>query len=302
MGEVIFFENAHAFLDNSSFGIVYKGIEYPTIWHAFESYNLSENAKFELIEKPIQELDIYVHPHRSSITRKPLMLELLKIKFGLQTTTGNKVNQQMMLMKKLLATGIAPLHYGNYHCDTVWGECHCKDHVRTGSSCFGQNFLGEYLTKIRREWRSYIEEINDIPALCDCGKPSATYILYTAEQAPTMPRLLPACENCRDGMMDYAAALSIDGTAILYDLNLELSKPVNNIILLDSGITLPCPKCKNSISKFAYWCPKCGERTVEGFRIMGSMMGEQWPKTEAFSCPVKQSTNERQYKTKVIQC
>lgn len=132
------FDNEFAFLSNFySSPIVYEGIEYPTVEHAFQA---AKTFDFDQ-RKLIAAADTPGRAKRLGRTvslrsdweqvKDGIMEELVRLKF--QSSTS--------LCLQLRSTGEKELIEGNWWNDTYWGVC----------NGVGRNQLGKTLMKIREE-------------------------------------------------------------------------------------------------------------------------------------------------------
>jgi ribA/ribD-fused uncharacterized protein len=123
--------------------ILYEGILYPTVEHAFQAAKTQDKQ----VRQQIADKDTPGKAKRAGgkrgilkdfdqavwDTQKVQVMEtLLRLKF-----------QDQLLREKLLATGDTPIQEGNNWNDTYWGVS-----LKTGK---GQNMLGKLLEKIRQE-------------------------------------------------------------------------------------------------------------------------------------------------------
>jgi ribA/ribD-fused uncharacterized protein len=123
--------------------ILYEGILYPTVEHAFQAAKTQDKQ----VRQQIADKDTPGKAKRAGgkrgilkdfdqaawDTQKVQVMEtLLRLKF-----------QDQSLREKLLATGDTPIQEGNNWNDTYWGVS-----LKTGK---GQNMLGKLLEKIRHE-------------------------------------------------------------------------------------------------------------------------------------------------------
>ena len=134
------FENEFAFLSNFySCIIVYEGIYYPTVEHAFQA---AKTLDFE------QRKTIAAAPTPGQAKRLGRKVDLRsdweEIKDGvMEELVRRKFNSSFILKTMLLATGDRELIEGNWWNDTYWGVC----------KGVGRNQLGKTLMKIREELR-----------------------------------------------------------------------------------------------------------------------------------------------------
>ncbi len=132
------FTEEYKFLSNFyPCGIVYEGIKYPSVEHAFQAlktFNIEKRKEIALTKKPGLAKKM---GHRIKLradweeVKLNLMEELIRIKF----------KDHEKLKEALLKTGDLELIEGNYWGDTFWG-------IYEGR---GKNYLGKILMKIRSE-------------------------------------------------------------------------------------------------------------------------------------------------------
>lgn len=130
--------NAYSFLSNFySSPIVWEGIEYPTVEHAYQaSKTHDQTLRRRISEKKYPGAAkamggaLPIRPDWDRV-RIPIMRQLLSLKFDPERHPG--------LCKMLVGTGTRELIHGNYWGDTFWGVCLEK----------GQNQLGLLLMEIR---------------------------------------------------------------------------------------------------------------------------------------------------------
>lgn len=136
------FEGKYYFLSNfSQSTIVYEGITYPTVEHAFQAAKSKSNlVRQEIAGAPTPSRA--KHLGRSVRLRSDwedvkyqVMENCLRAKFAIPE-----------LKEMLLATGDEELIEGTWWHDQCWGVCYCDQHKGEG-----QNHLGKLLMKIREE-------------------------------------------------------------------------------------------------------------------------------------------------------
>lgn len=138
------FDGEYRFLSNfANSKIVYEGIEYPTVEHAFQAaktLNMNQRKEIAALKTPGEAKRA---GRREVILRKDwekvkdgIMYDLLKLKF-----------ENPVLRKKLIATGNELLEEGTTWHDNYWGNCYC-DRCKNIS---GKNMLGILLMKVRSE-------------------------------------------------------------------------------------------------------------------------------------------------------
>ena len=143
------FNGEYAFLSNFyESKIVYKGITFPTVEHAFQaakSLSEEEQAAISIAKTPsiAKRLGrkVLLRPDWEEIKEK-VMYECVKEKF-----------KNPVLRIKLLNTYPAELIEGNVWHDNYWGNCSCEK----CKNIEGKNNLGKILMKVRNE---IIEEAN----------------------------------------------------------------------------------------------------------------------------------------------
>lgn len=136
------FRGEYAFLSNFYLSpIVYAGLTWPTVEHAFQaakSLSVSEREGIRACRTPAEAKWMGRHVALRSdwaTIRVSVMEHFLRLKFA----PGSD------LAKRLIATGNARIvEYNTWH-DNIWGQCTCSRH----KDLPGSNFLGELLMKIR---------------------------------------------------------------------------------------------------------------------------------------------------------
>ena len=136
------FEGDYHFLSNFyPSPITYKGLDYPTVEHAFQAQKTgSWRKRFEIRAAPspgVAKRIGHNMPLRKDWERvkEVVMLDLLRLKF-----------QNRALGVKLILTGNVQLIEGNWWGDRYWGVCEGE----------GENRLGVLLMWVRRELRNRI--------------------------------------------------------------------------------------------------------------------------------------------------
>lgn len=141
------FSDTYAFLSNFfSSSIVYEGIEYPTVEHAFQAAK-TLSVELRLLISKLPAPGQAKRVGRSLLLRSDwntirvsVMSELVALKF-----------QAPELRCKLLVTGDEELVEGNYWQDTFWGVCNGK----------GENHLGKILMETRARIRMEVNNATD---------------------------------------------------------------------------------------------------------------------------------------------
>lgn len=144
------FDNEFAFLSNFySSPIVYEGIEYPTVEHAFQA---AKTFDFDQ-RKLIAAADTPGKAKRMGRTVS-LRSDWEQVKDGImEELVRRKFQSSTSLCLQLWSTGDKELIEGNTWNDTYWGVC----------NGVGRNQLGKTLMKIREElkakaWLEYLLE------------------------------------------------------------------------------------------------------------------------------------------------
>lgn len=117
--------------------IVYQGVTYKSVEHAYQSLKVDDpvlankiaNSSTPNQAKKLAQAPVQRRPNWEQ-TKVSVMKDLLRIKFS-----------DPVLRAKLLATGDAELVEGNTWGDTFWGVCRG----------IGQNHLGKLLMEVRAE-------------------------------------------------------------------------------------------------------------------------------------------------------
>ena len=139
------FTNEYGFLSNFyESKIVYEGIEYPTVEHAFQAAKTFDKKEREYIAS-LKTPSLAKRAGRRVELRRDweeikedVMLECLRLKFAIPE-----------LRKKLLATNDTWLMEGNTWHDNYWGNCTCDK----CKSIVGKNRLGHLLSVLRKAIR-----------------------------------------------------------------------------------------------------------------------------------------------------
>src|SRR5216683_5658833 len=185
-----FFQTAYTWLNNGyPTAIRVNEIIYPNAWAAYLSEKTSNpEIKMDLSNSDDKTLPVVAHrigEPLKGFEPSQIMAKILRIKFGL-TLAGDNIAEKMILAKKLVSTDLDKLEFGNYGCETYWGKCYCSRHKKfvEGSHVpTGLNELGTVLMAIRDEWRTYIEETNEISINCiNCNDDAEHYYLYMQNQ------------------------------------------------------------------------------------------------------------------------
>ncbi|MFM7184457.1 MAG: NADAR family protein [Planctomycetota bacterium] len=142
------FRNQYAFLSNFfPSPVVWEGIEYPTVEHAFQAAKtLRPEIRRAIAATPTPSKakraggprGIVVDFDQAAWDRKKIDV--------MQTLVRLKFRQNPELASRLLATGSRRLQEGNTWNDVFWGVC-----LKTGQ---GQNELGRILEMVRDELRA----------------------------------------------------------------------------------------------------------------------------------------------------
>jgi|SRR3989344_5420216 len=139
---IITFRGKHGFLSNfAACKILYNGIEYPTVEHAYQAVkSLDVNIRKYVANLPTP-VDAKKYAHKMQVRddwpeiKASVMYQLLKLKFS-----------QEIFKNKLLSTKNEIIVEGNTWHDTFWGCCYCEKHTEKG-----ENKLGKLLMQIRKE-------------------------------------------------------------------------------------------------------------------------------------------------------
>lgn len=187
------FHNQYEFLaPRYRIKIPYEGIEYPSLYHAFEASKTdNDNIRKQIAAAPLGMLK-----EASPITSTKwgwhgptILKDLLFLKFGV-TSIGD-ADERMILQKKLVGTGFARLIWGNTEHDNYYGYCNCKKEPCLSST--PKNVLGYALEATRKIIRERLESLNNIYQKCECGKDATKRILWSSWW---IPKLTPSCEGC----------------------------------------------------------------------------------------------------------
>ncbi|XP_034249515.1 riboflavin biosynthesis protein VVA0006-like isoform X2 [Thrips palmi] len=145
--EITSFRGDYNFLSNFFHSpIVYDGLEFPTVEHAFQAAKcLDQASKLKLLNCNSPTIakrvgrKVSLRPDWERV-KMDIMHDILALKFAPNSQLGNL----------LLATGNAELIEGNAWHDNVWGSCVCPKHKNSP----GQNKLGKLIMGVRDELRS----------------------------------------------------------------------------------------------------------------------------------------------------
>ncbi len=132
------FQGAYRFLSNfTKVPIVFEGILYPSVEHAYVAAKSTDVNMRELIAKIEKPGEVKRFGRKLAlradweVVKLGIMEDLVRQKF-----TNNET-----LKKLLLNTGSQDIEEGNYWNDTFWGVCRGK----------GENHLGKIIMKVRDE-------------------------------------------------------------------------------------------------------------------------------------------------------
>jgi hypothetical protein len=132
------FQDEYRFLSNFYYSkILYEGIEYPSVEHAFQAAKTLDKELRLFMSKMKSCNDVKGYGRKVDLredweqVKLQVMYDLVKIKF----TSNNYLKQ------KLIETENEELIEGNYWNDFYWGICNGK----------GENHLGKILMKVRKE-------------------------------------------------------------------------------------------------------------------------------------------------------
>lgn len=137
------FQGKYYFLSNfSQSTIVYEGITYPTVEHAFQAAKSTS-------DKVRQEIAAAPTPNRAKHLGRCVQLraDWEDVKYQVMEDCLRAKFAIPELKEMLLATGDTELIEGNWWQDNTWGVCYCKN----CQGKIGQNHLGKLLMKIREE-------------------------------------------------------------------------------------------------------------------------------------------------------
>lgn len=139
MEKIDSFNGEYYFLSNYYHSpIVFEGIHYPTVEHAFQAAKTLNNNKRLEIARMRTPGD--AKKAGRTVSLRP---DWEKIKFDVMKKCVASKFEDYNLRNKLLATGDAELIEGNWWNDTTWGVC----------NGVGQNHLGKILMEVRDEIR-----------------------------------------------------------------------------------------------------------------------------------------------------
>lgn len=139
MEKIDSFNGEYYFLSNYYHSpIVFEGIHYPTVEHAFQAAKTLNNNKRLEIARMRTPGD--AKKAGRTVSLRP---DWEKIKFDVMKKCVTSKFEDYNLRNKLLATGDAELIEGNWWNDTTWGVC----------NGVGQNHLGKILMEVRDEIR-----------------------------------------------------------------------------------------------------------------------------------------------------
>lgn len=147
MKNIELFQREYFFLSNFYYcNIEYNFQMYPSAEHLFQALktlNADEREKIRLAEKPGQakRLGRRVRLRKDwEDIKDQVMMHVLELKFS----------QNSLLYEKLDYTYPSLLIEGNNWHDNYWGDCYCDKckHIK------GENKLGIFLMKLRRNWRT----------------------------------------------------------------------------------------------------------------------------------------------------
>ena len=140
---LIAFRGPYRFLANDSWcKVIFDGVEYPSVTHAFQSAQTLDKNKREEIRKTLRFKNVRrigaVAPTRFDWSKIQLAVleDLLRQKFA-----------QPKFRKVLLDTKDYKLINGDHRGETFYGM------IYTGNKWLGENHLGKLLMKIREEIR-----------------------------------------------------------------------------------------------------------------------------------------------------
>jgi hypothetical protein len=132
------FQDEYRFLSNFYYSkILYEGIEYPSVEHAFQAAKTLDKEVRLFMSKMKSCNDVKGYGRKVDLredweqVKLQVMYDLVKTKF----TSNNYLKQ------KLIETENEELIEGNYWNDFYWGICNGK----------GENHLGKILMKVRKE-------------------------------------------------------------------------------------------------------------------------------------------------------
>lgn len=144
------FEGKYEFLSNFYHSeIIYDGILYPTVEHAFQAAKIFPFTKEnEAIRKRISKLTT---PGKAKYTGRSVHLreDWEDVKDDVMYTCVKEKFKIPELREKLLQTGDEMLVEGTTWHDNYWGDCSCPKCVHIQ----GRNQLGKTLMRVRQEIR-----------------------------------------------------------------------------------------------------------------------------------------------------
>jgi hypothetical protein len=140
------FREAYRFLSNFyPVSIFYQGREYPSAEHAYQAAKCPAKAEEIIDLRLASEAKAFGStvplPPDWDQKKERIMLEILRIKFS-----------NIIMKKRLLATGVRILVEGNSWHDNYWGRCYCGR--RKGCDGSGKSRLGVLLMQVRGEIRA----------------------------------------------------------------------------------------------------------------------------------------------------
>lgn len=140
MAEIKSFSGQYSWLSNFyPVAVVYDGVEYMTVEHAYQAAKTLDKVERQIIQKAktpaeAKNLGKYVTVRKDWFSiRVYVMKGLLEQKFAVP-----------VLRDRLMATGSDIIIEGNYWNDTFWGVCNGK----------GKNVLGKLIMEIRDSIRN----------------------------------------------------------------------------------------------------------------------------------------------------
>lgn len=312
-----FFVGDHEWLHNGSAAAIRMGgLIFPTVHHAYLAAKTSDHRiKVQVAAVPyggqLSSLGTRI-VQQPGFMQPETMMDILKIKFGL-TIQDLNILTQMKLAKKLIGTGGQTLEFGNHTCDLYWGKCHCSRHTIDNAlepvRCTGENMLGKLLMRARDEWRSYIEETNEINNLCEiCSMASIAKILYSPKGAPASLSVIETCQEDQARLIIKAMDDSADRLLVSYDPDEKNESPrLSSQVALEKVEDRPsvvfhyakkmCPHCKKLTPTQLTTCQKC-------YQYIGpTYLSTPITSTGTSSSYVTTSNPpERKYESEVIEC
>lgn len=139
MKKIDSFNGEYYFLSNYYYSpIVFEGIHYPTVEHAFQAAKtLNNNKRLEIAKMRT--------PGQAKKAGRTISLrpDWEEVKFDVMKKCVKSKFEDYDLRNRLLSTGDVELIEGNWWNDTVWGVC----------NGIGQNNLGKILMEVRDEIR-----------------------------------------------------------------------------------------------------------------------------------------------------